>query len=289
MRIARLALVAAVLALVACEPADSGGGGGGVGGKLAFIRSGMLVVSLDSGDQERDLTDQNTSTDPALSRNGQTVAFAYAEGGDLGTTTIETVPFSGSTRTPVASPAAGQSFSQPAWSPDGSTLVFLDTEGATTTLMTVPSAGGTPAALSPAPQTSENLAFPTYIDQQTLLVSVGTSLELETLNLTSGVLTDLGVSSPSRAAVSPDGSKIAYAKSGTTLHIVLRDLNSGTETPLAQTDSDDLNPAFAPDGTLVAFDTKGQNASSPQIYDVKADGSAGTMLLQSGQEVSWGP
>ncbi len=286
MRIVRCALAGLVLVLAACEPADTGGGGG-VGGKLAFIRDGALVVSLDSGDQERDLTDPNTSADPALSPTGQTVAFAFAVGGDLTVTSLQTVPFAGDVRTPVATPNSGQSFSQPAWSKDGSTIVFVDTEGADTQLMTVPATGG--SAPTPVAPTLTDLHFPAYLDDHTLLVSKGASLELETLDLTTLALTDLGISSPSRGAVSTDGSKIAYSRVDATTQVVVRDLATGAETPVASTGFGDFNPTFAPDDTFVAFDAKGPSDSSPKIYAAKTDGTGGTLLLQSGHQASWSP
>lgn len=277
-----------LLAAFGCEPADTGGGAG-IGGKIAYLRTGGLATAQDSGDGEKLLTDANTSAEPALSPNGQTVAFAFSAAHDENARELDLVPVGGGQRTSLATPPAGTTYGSPTWSRDSTVIVFVATSGADSELLKVAAGGGAP---EPVAGGHKDLHFPAFIDANTLLVSQGAGLALQSLDLTTGLLKSLDASSPSRAAVSPDGKKIAYAKEGATTRIYVRDLAGGIEVALATTTFGDTKPAFAPDGTFVAFDAKGPNESGPKIYAAKVTltgDPGGTVLLQSGSDVSWSP
>ncbi len=274
----RIALSAAVFVIAACEPLDLGGGGG-AGGRLAFVRKGALVVSLDSGDAERLITEEGTSAAPALSPNGQTIAFAYSETGSA-ETGIATVAYGGDTITSVAQPAPGTSYGSPTFSPDGTTIVFVASVGGRSELWKVDTSGGTPERLS----TQEGLYFPAFLSSTSLVVAQGTGLALATLDLTTDTVTPLGGTLLARAAVSPDRTRIAFGRGGV---IVVRTLATGQEQPLATTGFGDQKPAFSPDGSSVAFEAT--NDQQPKIYAAPADGTGTTMLLQVGSDVAWGP
>lgn len=271
-----IGLTFASLALVGCEPLD-GGGGGGIGGQLAFIRNGALVISADDGSGERTLTDINTSSSPALSPTGGTIAFAFSSAGDL-TRGIYTIVTAGSTvLEPIATPSSTATFSSPAWSPDGTQLVFVSTDNARSTLYTVSSTGGeTPAALAPS---LVGARYPAYLDSSTLVVVHGE--EIKTLDLDSGKTMSLGTKTTSRVAVAPGGERIAYVT--TSGDLVVRTLATGEETGLAAASRTATLPAFSFDGSLVAFDMGGL------IYATAANGLGVLDILQSGAEVSWSP
>lgn len=286
MRLARIALVAPALLLCACEPLDLGGGAG-VGGRIAFLRDEALVTSQDSGDSELIITEAGTSGAPALTANGQTVLFPYNASKNADARGLFRVSSSGGTPEELVAAPAGVSFDAPALSKDGQRIAFVAAKDTTHEIWIAPVAGGTatPAAGS---DTNGDLFFPAWIDANTLLVSKGGSLALHTLDLTTGALTDLGQTSPSRGAVSPDGKRIAYAK-GSPSGIVVRDLATGTETTLAATGRGDTNPAFSPEGTLVAFDAKGAGVSQTMVYAANADGTGNVALLQTGTQAAWSP
>jgi hypothetical protein len=68
---------------------------------------------------------------------------------------------------------------------------------------------------------------------------------------------------------------------------VVRRLSDGLETPLASTGDGDVNPAFAPDGLFVGFQSKSPTGLQPLLYAAKADGTGSPVLLQSGTELAW--
>jgi Tol biopolymer transport system component len=274
----------AVLLLCACEPLDEGGGAG-IGGRIAFVRDGILVTSADSGDGELLITDPGTSADPVLSANGQSVVFAFHPSRDLAASGLYRVASSGGTPERLIDPPMGTGFSAPAFSPDGQTIAFVATTGADSEVWTVPASGGSGA---PVKGGHKDLRFPAWLDARTLIVSKGAGLALHRLDLGTGALTPVGVASRSRAAISPDGLRIAYAASSP-LAIRVRDIASGAETSIATTGNGDANPAFSPDGRFVAFDAKGASEATPKIYAAHADGTPGVVLLQTGNSVSWGP
>lgn len=279
----KLLLWAPVALLCACEPLDLGGGAG-VGGRLAFVRDGALVTSQDSGDGELIITDPGTSDAPALSPNGQTVAFAYSAAKDENARGLFRVASFGGTPEAIIEPSPGTSFGEPSWSPDGAAIAFTATTGGDTEILLVPSSGGSAQSISGS---HRDLHFPVFLDSSTLVVSKGSGLELHKLEIASGQLTSLGVSSPSRAAVSPSGTKLAYAKNSGMNRIFVLDLATNTETALATTGYGDANPAFAPGGAYVAFDAKGPLESQPKIYAAPSDGTGTTVLLQTGASAAW--
>ncbi|MFM2153028.1 MAG: hypothetical protein RL199_1463, partial [Pseudomonadota bacterium] len=154
----RIGMVALGLFVAACEPLDSGGGAG-VGGRLAFVRDGALVTSLDSGDGERTVTDIGTSAEPALSPNGQSVVFAYSAAKDERARGLQTVAFGGEQLALLAAPPAGTSYGSPVFSPDGTTVVFAATDGIDSRLYRVDVGGGAPV---PVARTEGDLRFPSF-------------------------------------------------------------------------------------------------------------------------------
>lgn len=274
-------VVTLAVAVAGCEPLDMGGGGG-VGGRLAFLRSGALVVSQDDGSGERTLTEPDTAADPALAPNGQTVAFAFSPDGNENARGIYRVGFSaGAVIEPVAEPPAGTTYRSPVWSPNGQEIVFVSVTGSSSTVMRVPAFddGAEPVAVNGAPM---NARFPTFIDSARLLVSVGSNDAMLTIvDLELQETTDVGARTRHRPSVNAD--RIAYSKDAGGGVIWIRDLDSGEEYPIASTGNGDSKPAFSPDGVWVAFE------SSNVIYAARADASGDIEVLQSGTDVSWSP
>jgi TolB protein len=273
-------LVTLALAVAACEPLDTGSGGG-AGGRLALIRGGALVVSTDTGDDERTLTDQSTSADPALSPNGTSVVFAHNASGAQDGRSITLVAFEGSTLTTLAEPGAGESFGAPTFSPDGQTVYFVSQNGSATRLMKVSLDGGDAERVA----STEGFDHPAFLNASTLLVR-DSSGEVKSFDLTMGSASALGFSAADRVAVSPGGASVAYAKGGV---IAVRSLATGNEVTLATTGFGDRRPAFSPDGLQVAFEAQGPSEQQPKLYAASVDGLGSATLLQVGGSAAWGP
>jgi dipeptidyl aminopeptidase/acylaminoacyl peptidase len=91
----------------------------------------------------------------------------------------------------------------------------------------------------------------------------------------------------------PDGNSIAFIdQTGGTRHLARIDIDGNNRTPLTMTAAGDGFPAVAPDGTRVAFDRYG--SSSPpytsNVFTTTFDGASPTPLTSSGGDwgASWG-
>lgn len=274
------------LALAGCEPLDFGGGGEVGGGKLAFIRQGGLEVSLPGGGDEYTLTDQNTSTSPAFSPNGASIAFGYRDTEEDGYSLYRVGSSRNSRLEVIAEAPFGSSYHSPAWSPDGATIVFVaenPTDGLT--LMQVPADGGSPVPVSGS---SEMLQFPSFIDKNSLLVVHGNNSELKRFSIDTGTLASLNLNTNSRPAVSPDGRLIAFSTAQDGGHIIVSGLQGGQTTEIPSSGGGDVSPAFSPNGDVVAFESRGQILGYVIDSDDEDDDDE-FHILQSGTQVTWGP
>lgn len=122
----------------------------------AAKRTGDLWYLADGASSAvRLTTDDAEDEDPALSPDGQWVAFASDRAGNLD---IWVIKIDGTdARRITDSPAAD---TWPSWSPDGSTLAFSSTrDDSAGDLYTVPVAGGTPSRLTADPATDTQPAW----------------------------------------------------------------------------------------------------------------------------------
>jgi hypothetical protein len=227
------------------------------------------------------------------------IAFSGGEG-------IVSVRADGSDRRVLV---AGEKLSHPAWSPDGSTLAYVD-DGRVKiggVAVTTPPKGGSDISPTWSPD-GRTLAFSRFIEQsessylsQIIVRVVGTGAERVIVNQK----LDERFTSVGGSAWSPDGSTIAYSRSrltrdghfdqdvltipaaGGTPHMVLRDAHSAV---------------WSPDGRRIAFssirDHNGQRCGSDEcswaseLYVAGADGSGATRLTHSEAEditPAWSP
>jgi Tol biopolymer transport system component len=108
--------------------------------------------------------------------------------------------------------------------------------------------------------------------------------EVKRLDVATGALTGTGAATSGRVAVSPDGTRIAYAKDSL---IFVRNLQTGDEVSVATSGNGDRNPCFSYEGSLVGYEA----GSPPILYQAKADGTGDVEPLQGARSThcSWGP
>ena len=201
--------------------------------------------------------------------------------------------------------AMGAAQYEPAWSPDGTRLVYRQGDGVNADLWIVDIATGktqrltgvTGGAGGPGGYDAEPAWSP---DGTKILFSngKGPSVRIQVVDLATGVVTtlidapDLSDATP---AWSPDGTKIVFRRGdeGGGAGIWVAPASGGTATQLtdplngaAPTEGEggeptaysDLNPAWSPDGTQIAFQSTRPDpgetvAGDPDIYTMAADGS----------------
>jgi Tol biopolymer transport system component len=219
----------------------------------------VCVVGADGSDARR-LTSSLATTDPAWSPDGRRVAFTRNE--DVGESTLFTsddvfvMDSDGSDVRPVVSNRDGRSFGQPAWSPDGSHIAFVDGE-------------------------SVSSAVPSRLGRLTVVDVEGSGAH----PITDG-------STDADPDWSPDGREIAFTRgvdlasfdnANQDIHVVdveTEKVRRLTRTPPGVFES---APAWAPDGTRIAFarwTLRTQFDGKAAIYVMNRDGTDQRLVLE---------
>ena len=184
--------------------------------------------------------------------------------------------------------------SAPAWSPDGQRLAVTLSQDGLAQLYTLPLSGGPPTRL-----TSSNAidTEPAYAPDGKTIYFVsdrGGGPQIYRVAASGGTVERVSFAggyniSP---AISPDGLQMAFiTRQGSAYRLMLQELESGTVTPLSDT-QDDESPSFAPNGRLIVYATRVQGADV--LMTTTLDGKIKTRLLTvtSGadmREPAWGP
>jgi Tol biopolymer transport system component len=203
-------------------------------------RGSRLILVDEVGRRVRELTDPPSSPSadmgPAFSPDGRFVAYASSRGrGDPRLTSLWIVPVAGGEPARLTDDAGIDV--QPAFAPDGKSLVFASTRGG----------GG-------------------QLDLFHLELEAGDGPPR------SGALRRL-TSEPGAElmpAISPDGRTIAHVTAETSREkrIVLRDAAGGAARVL----TDGEAPAFAPDGTWLAFAARAEGREDLDLHGIALDG-----------------
>jgi len=233
---------------------DAGGEGEGEEGAEIY------VMNASGTDRRRLTTTAAEESDPAFSPDGSRIAFTtLAYGGFPG---IDLVNSDGSGHTHLLQGSADVDYGNPSWSPDGSRIAF---------------------------ERTQSHGFETQID-------------IWAIDLASGQQTRLtdGFEQEYDPDFSPDGSRIAYVvdpfivsrtKLVSNPDIYVMNADGSGKTRLTTDPWEDTDPAFSPDGSMIAFTHRHNEGPDPHtisnypgdIYVMNADGSGQRNLTAGGR------
>jgi Tol biopolymer transport system component len=257
------AIVAAFLVVVLGTPTKPAEAAfPGRNGKIAFVSPGpnfgpqKIYTMKPNGDNKTQLTTSRTfDSNPVFSPNGKKIAFESGQGQDIYTMSATGTDIKRVTRSNV------EEF-DPAWSPDGTKIAFASNSTGSGDIYVINKDGSG-------------------------LTRITTSAQRDI-----------------EPAWSPDGTRIAFVRGppeSSNLKIYVMKAARESETNRAQrlttaslSTLEELDPAWSPDGTRIAF-ARNPDASSPtndfELYSIKANGSDQIRLTTTsiGQEPAWSP
>jgi Tol biopolymer transport system component len=176
---------------------------------------------------------------------------------------------------------------EPAWSPDGDVIVYLDARGATSYISTMAADGGSVRRLTPplvdarGPAVSPDGTLIAFTNDAADGRSVVFLMRADGSDLRSITKLPSGVEGDEWPAFSPDGQLLAFNRDGA-MYVVHLD-GSGLRRIAPEVD-DAHRPRWSPDGKRLLF---GQR-EGPAIRVVNLDGSGLTTIAQ-GSEPDWSP
>jgi Tol biopolymer transport system component len=263
-----------------------------------------LRVVESEGSRARQLTngDGVTDTSPAVSPDGQTVAFVRTDGvpGDLlREGTIWSVSIDGTGLRQISPP--GWVALDPAWSPDGTRIAFSGSDGERVGIFTITPEGTDiqPASVGGLPIQPRSPSWSP--DGETIVFADATDIGQEqapvrrphwdiyavaTDGSSFGGITHSPNRSEENPVYSPDGRSIVFLDTTdaplTTIKL-MNDDGTGVR-PVTDGTHDDTNPTWSPDGQYILF---GRVANLPTVYTIRPDGSELTEVVAGGDDPAW--
>ncbi|GIG55964.1 translocation protein TolB [Longispora fulva] len=260
-------------------------------GQTTGAATDLWVLNVHGGPARR-LTTDGVSGWPTWNPDGTRLAFSSTREDPAGR--IYTVPVAGGPPTPLTgAPVVG---TEPAWSPDGRTIAFTTVRAGVPELMLCPVAGGGPVRLLPAGWTGDSdqaswspagdrIAFTTRRGDDPTTVARGQGGDVYVVTVDQARTTRAIATRRGAAEIQPtwrlNGNSepgVVYAVTSTTTRTDISrvDGHGLARTGLtASTDVSEVEPAFSPDGTKVAYTewrTTDHTGSGDRIMVADADG-----------------
>ncbi len=219
---------------------------------IAFERVGdttldVLVTSPDGGTPKVVAASDKNDMYPAVSPDRTSVAYGVEDGEAMNIYVTEIA-------TGATSPLTeGGRNSEPAWSPDGSRIVFVSSRGGATDLYTMNADGTRERRLLEAPGLAES--SPSWSPDGSSIIFAASASNAD------------GTLRPSAIYALP--------------------ASGGTPAPLTEEDGS-RNPTWSPDGSQIAFDSPRDDPNG-SIFVMPADGSAATRVTPAGWGIAIDP
>lgn len=226
-------------------------------------------------------------SNPAISPDGQTLAFARTLDEDRGDLYLTDLPGAH----PRAVTFDNHRIRGIAWMPDGQDLIYASDRGTGWRLWRLPAYGGSPRDVLIA---GSHAGFPAVAPKGYRLAFAESPQVSAIWRARLGSPDDPDArqwirssARESSAAWSPDGTKIADVSEQTgASEIWVSDANGGNRTQLTRFDGPFIrNLNWSPDGSRILFETRGQNGV--QIYTVPSGGGKVARLIGDATDASW--
>ncbi len=215
---------------------------------------------------------------PSVSPHGHRIAYWHMAGGRRDVLTIPAVGGK-----PVAVTDDGHFDWNPAWSPDGKSLLFASDRGGSMNLWRVPideKSGVTQGP--PEPVTTPSLfSAGASLSRDGRMIAYGqlhrnsnlykVSLDPVTLSAGPPVAVTKGSREMSTPTISPDGRWLAFASGGKREEIFLMRTEDGLVRQLTDDEHKDFVPAWSPDGRRISFFSN--RSGKYEIWEIHPDGS----------------
>ena len=272
----------------------------GRNGKIAFavnqgaVGDSEIVAINGNGSGAVNLTDNPVEdTAPAWSPTGALLAFVRDVGGG---SEIFVMNADGSGQTNLTNSSAGVINSQPAWSPDGTRIVFASNRtSGNTDIWVMDANGANPTRLTTDAGSDDQ---PAWSPDGSKILFSRESANIFVMNADGSSQTDLTKGAGTLNVEpnwSPDGSRIAFASNRTSgnTDVWIMDASGANPVRLTTSSGVDIQPAWSPDGSQIAF-ASDRDGADFDIFVMNADGSNPTNLtsLTAGfqdTEPAWQP
>jgi Tol biopolymer transport system component len=298
-----LAVLAALLSGCQLPDDDEGWGGSGSAGSFgrgyAFVRDREIYIA-DLADYQaaRRLTTSGSNSDPAISADGRLVVYVHHD--DSGRSSIRQVPSTGGPESELAAATGDAQLLQPAVSADASRVLYIESRGATSALHLVRADGSSDRRIPGSAFDASPSFFPNGLRA---LVLTGADpfrrTQLAVIELGSGarqLISFPSLSGPlgNRAAVSPDGERIAFEASVGGRSRIFAASAKGDPSTLRQVsgantgDEDDRAPGWA-SATRISFASQAGGDFS-NVYEVDlAEGGNARVAVPDADQASYAP